>query len=114
MIQTFSDDMYFLKIFQTSISLKFYKQLQEHGADELLKREYGDLLIDTENGYNVSVLIDLENIPSNWEEIVRKIGLLKRNCFASVFEKYFDFQEEGDESQGQKRAVINYRNDETM
>ncbi|KAK9708826.1 Arp2/3 complex, 34 kD subunit p34-Arc [Popillia japonica] len=97
---------------RVSISLKFYKELQQHGADELLKREYGDLLIPTEDGYNVSVLVDLENIPENWPEIVKKIGLLKRNCFASVFEKYFDFQEKGDE--GQKRAVIHYRNDETM
>jgi actin related protein 2/3 complex subunit 2 len=97
---------------RTSISLKFYKQLQEHGADELLKREYGDLLIQPEDGYSVSVLVNLENIPDNWEEMAKKIGLLKRNCFASVFEKYFDFQEQGLE--GQKRAVINYRNDETL
>ncbi|XP_021914451.1 probable actin-related protein 2/3 complex subunit 2 isoform X1 [Zootermopsis nevadensis] len=95
-----------------SISLKFYKELQEHGADELLKKEYGSFLTQVEDGYNVSVLIDLENVPQNWEEVVKKIGLLKRNCFASVFEKYFDFQERGEE--GHKRAVINYRNDETM
>lgn len=63
-------------------------------------------------GYNVSVLIDLENIPENWQEIVKKCGLLKRNCFASVFQKYFDFQEKGEE--GHSRAVINYRTDETM
>lgn len=60
----------------------------------------------------MSVLVDLENIPENWEEVAKKVGLLKRNCFASVFEKYFDFQEQGLE--GQKRAVINYRNDETL
>lgn len=58
------------------------------------------------------MLVDLENIPENWEEIAKKIGLLKRNCFASVFEKYFDFQEQGLE--GQRRAVINYRQDETL
>ncbi|XP_065338247.1 probable actin-related protein 2/3 complex subunit 2 [Cloeon dipterum] len=95
-----------------SISLKFYKELQQHGADELLKREYGSLLINPEDGFNVSVLIDLENVPSNWEEVAKKVGLLKRHCFASVFEKYFDFQERGEE--GHKRAVINYRNDETL
>lgn len=97
---------------RTSIALKFYKELQEHGADDLIKRVYGDLLTDTEEGFNVSVLIDLENIPANWEEIVQKVGLLKRNCFASVFEKYFDFQEQANE--GQNRAVINYREDETL
>ncbi|XP_059474958.1 probable actin-related protein 2/3 complex subunit 2 [Neocloeon triangulifer] len=95
-----------------SISLKFYKELQQHGADELLKREYGPLLTTPEDGFNVSVLIDLENVPSNWEEVAKKVGLLKRHCFASVFEKYFDFQERGEE--GHKRAVINYRNDETL
>jgi actin related protein 2/3 complex subunit 2 len=30
-----------------SISLKFYKELQQHGADTVLKREYGDLLVTT-------------------------------------------------------------------
>nr|CAD7570591.1 unnamed protein product [Timema californicum] len=97
---------------KVSISLKFYKDLQEHGADELLKREYGPLLTQSEDGYNVSVQVDLENIPENWEDIVKRVGLLKRNCFASVFEKYFDFQERGEE--GHKRAVINYRNDESL
>lgn len=60
----------------------------------------------------MSLQLDLENIPKNWEEIVKKIGLLKRNCFLAVFNKYFDFQERGEE--GHQRAVINYRSDETM
>lgn len=60
----------------------------------------------------MSLIIDLENIPENWEKIAQTVGLLKRNCFASVFEKYFDFQEQGEEVQ--KRAVINYREDETL
>jgi len=59
-----------------------------------------------------SLVFDLENIPSDWEQLVKKVGLLKRNCFASVFEKYFEFQEQGIE--GQRRAVIHYRDDETL
>ncbi|CAG0890032.1 unnamed protein product [Cyprideis torosa] len=35
---------------RTSISLKFYEQLQIHGADDLLKREYGNLLCTPEEG----------------------------------------------------------------
>jgi actin related protein 2/3 complex subunit 2 len=98
---------------RVSISLKYYKELQEHGADDLLRREYGSLLMDPpEEGYNVSLLFDLKNLPDNYEEMVKKAALLKRNCFASVFEKYFEFQERGDE--GQKRAVIHYRDGETM
>lgn len=97
---------------RVSISLKFYRQLQEHGADELLKREYENLLTAPEEGYNVSLLFDLENIPDPYDELILKAGLLKRNCFASVFEKYFEFQERGEE--GHKRAVIHYRDDETL
>jgi len=98
---------------KVSISLKFYKQLQEHGAEDLLKREYGTyLLYPAEDGYSVSLLFDLENVPNDWEELVKRVGLLKRNCFASVFEKYFEFQQKGIE--GQRRAVIQYRDDETL
>ncbi|VDM70947.1 unnamed protein product [Strongylus vulgaris] len=95
-----------------SISLKFFKELQEHGADALLRREYGSYLTTPEPGYNVSLLFDLTALPADCSELIRKASMLKRNCFASVFEKYFEFQETGQE--GQKRAVINYREDETM
>ena len=30
--------------------LKFYKELQQHGADALIKREYGSFLTKTEDG----------------------------------------------------------------
>lgn len=78
-----------------SISLKFYKQLQEHGSDDLLKKIYGDLLITPpEEGYSVTLLFDLKQLPDNYEELIKKAAMLKRNCFASVFEKYFEFQGE--------------------
>jgi len=63
-------------------------------------------------GYSVSLMYDLENLPDDREEVIRKAGLLKRNCFASVFEKYFEFQQ--NEMEGEKRAVIHYRDDETL
>jgi len=64
------------------------------------------------SGYSISLLYDLEHPPANQEEVIKKAGLLKRNCFASVFEKYFEFQQQ--EKEGQKRAVIHYRDDETL
>ena len=96
-----------------SILLHFYKDLKEHGADELLKREYGSYLMDTpEADYSVSLLFDLTNIPEDWKDLAMKASLLKRNCFASVFEKYFEFQRTGET--GHKTAVIHYRSDETL
>lgn len=70
------------------------------------------MLVTPEEGFDATVQVDLTNIPEDWEEIVKKCGRLKRNCFASVFEKYFEFQER--EEEGQKQAVIHYRDDETM
>jgi len=50
-----------------------------------------------------------------WLPLVRKIAMLKRNCFASVFEKYFEYQSKPELAAGKnKRAVIQYRDDETM
>jgi len=97
---------------RVSISLKFYAELQKHGADELIQREYGDYLGTPESGYSVSLVIDLENLPEDWPALVSKVSHLKRNCFASVFEKYFEFQAK--EATGHKKAVIHYRDDETM
>lgn len=68
--------------------------------------------ISISTGYNVSLLFDLDALPTNKEEMIHQAGMLKRNCFASVFEKYFKFQEEGRE--GEKRAVVHYRDDESM
>jgi len=45
------------------------------------------------------------------EEWASKVALLKRNCFASVFEKYFTLQSKGGEK---STAIIHYRDQETM
>lgn len=112
-LSNYEDDKTKIRV---SISLKFFRDLQEHGAEDLLRRVYGDQLMETpEKGFNVSLLIDLKKLPTDVNEkenLLKNIGLLKRNCFASVFEKYFEFQEKGEE--GHKRAVIHYRDEETL
>ena len=50
-----------------------------------------------------------------WLPLVRKIAMLKRHCFASVFEKYFFYQTKPElVTPANKRAIIHYREDETM
>ena len=94
-----------------SISLKFYQDLQKHGAEGLLQREYGDYLVAPEPSYDISVQFDYESLPENKEEWASKVALLKRNCFASVFEKYFELQAKGGEK---STAIVHYRDRETM
>uniref|UniRef100_A0A8C0M8Z1 Arp2/3 complex 34 kDa subunit n=1 Tax=Canis lupus familiaris TaxID=9615 RepID=A0A8C0M8Z1_CANLF len=59
----------------------------------LLKRVYESFLVNPKSGYNVFLSYDLENLPASKDSIVHQTGILKLNCFASVFEKYFQFQE---------------------
>lgn len=94
-----------------SISLKFWEQLQEHGANTVLERVYGSYLTTPEDGFNVSLLFDLTDLPEDTKTLASKAAHLKRNCFASVFETFFEAQAKGDSI---KQAVIPYRDDETM
>jgi len=95
-----------------SISLKFWQQLQEHGATDVLKRIYGSNYQETpESGHSVSLLFDLTSLPADVKSLAKSAALLKRNCFASVFETFFEAQAKGDSL---KAAVIPYRDDETM
>ncbi len=47
-----------------SIALKFYRELASHGADQLLKRVYGRLMLEKPvDNFDVTVQVDLNNVP---------------------------------------------------
>ena len=48
-----------------SISVKCFRELVQYGAEEVLRREYGPYITSPEAGYDFSVLLDLENLPSD-------------------------------------------------
>lgn len=76
-----------------SIAVKCYKELLQYGAEEVLEREYGSYIVPPEAGYDFSVVIDLENLPSEpeaREELIHRVSLLKRNAMAAPFERAFD------------------------
>lgn len=82
---------------KVSMAMKCFKELEGHGASEVLKREYGDHLQATpETGYDVTLAFDLEKLPAGEEEkhaLIRRAALLKRNALAAPFERAFDDQE---------------------
>lgn len=95
-----------------SIALKFYHELEPYGVEDVLKRIYGDRFIAAEDGYNATVLVDLETLGADAEKVIDEVARLRRHCFASVFEYFFKKQEAGDASGGP--AMIHYRDQETM
>lgn len=96
-----------------SLQIRCYKDLVRYGAEDVLQREYGQYVVTPENGYNFSILVDLENLPAEKgathlldysiiiqstllttcaeerDELIRKISLLKRNAMAAPFEQAY-------------------------
>lgn len=118
-------------LIQISIAVKCYQELLKYGAETVLRREYGQYIVEPEAGYDFSVQVDLESLPSEQEardDLIRKISLLKRNTMAAPFEQAFDeYQQLHEEASkyttesapqgiregGQVRA-IHYRDEEAI
>lgn len=114
-----------------SLSIKCFQELLQYGAEAVLQREYGSYITNPEAGYDFSVLVDLENLPSSSEEreeLVRRISLMKRNVMAAPFERAFDefskLQEEASRytsesapqgvKEGGEVMAIHYRDEEAI
>jgi len=94
---------------ELSFEIAFYDQLERHGASDKLKAVYGQFLQKV--GKTIVLSFPLAAIPENFEQLARDAARLKRNCFAAVFEKYFQAQASGNQIQ---RAVIHFREGESV
>lgn len=81
-----------------SLAIKCWPDLTKYGVEDVLAREYGQhRLPQPEEGYDFSVLIDLETLPESLEErqeLVERVSLLRRNALAAPFERAFQKFEE--------------------
>ena len=48
-----------------SLQIRCFSDLARYGAEQVLKREYGPLVVPPEPGYDFSILVDLENLPAD-------------------------------------------------
>ncbi|KAJ3083820.1 hypothetical protein HK102_000901 [Quaeritorhiza haematococci] len=97
-----------------SMSMPCFSELVIYGAHSILQREYGPYLINPENGYDVSLRIDLQALPAAQEErdaLVRKFAHLKRNALAAPFERAFQAQMDGKETE---MMTVHYREQEAI
>uniref|UniRef100_A0A0W0G9Y0 Arp2/3 complex 34 kDa subunit n=1 Tax=Moniliophthora roreri TaxID=221103 RepID=A0A0W0G9Y0_MONRR len=103
-----------------SMHIRCWDELVRYGALDVLKREYGSLLsAQPEAEYNVSLEIDLEQVPAGAEEreaFVNSIALFKRNALAAPFELAFKSQKELEAAgSGQGELMqIHYRDEEAI
>ncbi|THU99097.1 arp2/3 complex 34 kDa subunit [Dendrothele bispora CBS 962.96] len=103
-----------------SMHIRCWDQLVQYGALDVLKREYGSLLKPSaEPEYNVSLEIDLEQVPSGTEErevFIMSVALFKRNALAAPFELAFNTQKQLEASgSGQGELMeIHYRDEEAI
>jgi len=99
-----------------TVSLKHssFHQFEDHGATAYLQEEYGALMIAAEDGYDVTVQVDVSALTGAPEAIIHQVASLKRNLFAAVFDKYFKIQESGTAPADGSASVIKHRPSETM
>ncbi|OAA49877.1 ARP2/3 complex 34 kDa subunit [Beauveria brongniartii RCEF 3172] len=114
-----------------SLQIRCFADLVQYGAKQVLQREYGDYICPVENGYDFSVLIDLENLPEGKEErdaLALKFALLKRNAMAApleqAYEEHYKLKEEAskftseeapqDIRNGGQVKAIHYREEEAI
>ncbi|KAI9845785.1 MAG: ARP2/3 actin-organizing complex subunit Arc34 [Thelocarpon superellum] len=76
-----------------SLSMRCFPELVQYGAREYLQREYGSYIVAPEQGYDFSLVVDLEKLPAEpeaREDLIRRVSLLKRNAMAAPFERAID------------------------
>ncbi|KAG4305835.1 hypothetical protein PORY_000745 [Pneumocystis oryctolagi] len=102
MISDFDGVMYHVSTPETktkmliSMRIPCYDNLVKYDAQTVLKRYYGELIVSPENKYNFSLCITHENLPDDEKkkrDLIRSIGMLKRNALAAPFERAFTQQE---------------------
>lgn len=103
-----------------SMHIRCWDELVKYGAMDILKREYGSLVAEQpEEEYNVSLLIDLEQVPESAnarDAFIMSIALLKRNALAAPFELGFKTQKELEASGGTQGELmqVHYRDEEAI
>lgn len=95
---------------RVSISVPFFYQLQEFDVDAFMKSVYGDMVTSPESGYDFSLVVDLKNLGANPAATISQVARLRRNCFAAVFSKFFQYQKAGE----LKSIVLKYKEKETI
>jgi len=80
-------------LLQLSMNIRCWSELAAFGAQDVIKREYGQWVApEVESEYNVTLLFDTDKVPPEGEArdaLIRSAALLKRNAVGAPFELAF-------------------------
>ncbi|GBE88455.1 Actin-related protein 2/3 complex subunit 2 [Sparassis crispa] len=103
-----------------SMNIRCWDELVKYGVRDVLSREYGRMVKPApEPEYNVSLEIDLEQIPPEGEQrdtLIKSLSSLRRNALAAPFEVAFKAQKQLEASgSGQGELMtMHYRDEECI
>lgn len=83
----------------------------KNGGSEDLKRIYGPFVSQPESGYDVTLRLDLDNLPAEKEKLPAKFSLFKRHLFAAPFKRVFQSVVKGG---GNQIVQLNFHDDEMI
>lgn len=96
-----------------SISFRAVDEIRQVGGDVLLDEEYKDMVGETQEGFDLTVQCDLDNLVDTPENICRKFAQLKRNLMGAPFDQCFAALNDG--GAGALPPIkINFRKDEAV
>jgi actin related protein 2/3 complex subunit 2 len=98
-------------ILNISMSIKCYNELKKYGVQDIMKKNYDKFITNTENGYDITLQVDLSKPPSDPAKVAHDISLLKRHAFSAPFYKVFSDIEA---KKGGQLVEIKYRDDEAF
>jgi len=82
-------------IMTISLNLPCYEQLENAGAAEAVKEKYGNMIVDTEQGYHVTLGVDVMKPGEPIDTITDKITALKETILTAPVIVYFKAVLEG-------------------
>jgi len=71
-----------------SITLPVFPSIKDKVSGSI-EKIYGSMLAETEAGFDVTLKINLVDLPCKEEELIQKISLLKTNIIGAAFDYYF-------------------------
>jgi actin related protein 2/3 complex subunit 2 len=120
-IADFEDTLYRLfvsaeqtNIVSLSISLRFMDEIRQFGGEILLEEEYANMVADeAQEGFDLTVQFDLDNMPDSPENLIKKFSQLKRNLVGAPLDQCFAALNDGS-SGGMPGIQIHFRKHESM